>query len=143
MTDAGNGPRCSVGDVHFVIMGCGRVGATLARSLSERGYDVAVIDMDPTSFRRLGTGFEGRTVTGFANVEEDFADDAVRRLGLLPADGHVMPWRIEDRLRALGANYVQAGLWRGFAVRDGNLVTGQQNFSGAETARAVIAALGG
>lgn len=86
---------------------------------------------------------EGRTVTGFANVEEDFADDAVRRLGLLPADGHVMPWRIEDRLRALGANYVQAGLWRGFAVRDGNLVTGQQNFSGAETARAVIAALGG
>ena len=86
---------------------------------------------------------EGRTVTGFANVEEDFADDAVRRLGLLPADGHVMPWRIEDRLRALGANYVQAGLWRGFAVRDGNLVTGQQNFFGGETARAVIAALGG
>jgi putative intracellular protease/amidase len=37
---------------------------------------------------------------------------------------------------------VQAGLWRGFAVRDGNLITGQQNFSGAETARAVIAALG-
>jgi putative intracellular protease/amidase len=85
---------------------------------------------------------KGRTVTGFANVEEDFADNAVWSYGLLPRDKHVMPWRIEDRLKALGANYVQAGLWRSFAVRDGNLVTGQQNFSGAETARLVIEALG-
>ena len=53
-----------------------------------------------------------------------------------------MPWRIEDELNKLGANYVQAGLWRGFAIRDGNLITGQQNFSGAETAKTVIAALG-
>ncbi len=45
-------------------MGCGRVGATLARTLSERQFDVAVIDMDPTAFRRLGTSFEGQTVTG-------------------------------------------------------------------------------
>jgi putative intracellular protease/amidase len=50
--------------------------------------------------------------------------------------------RIEDRLKAAGANYVQAGLWRGFAIRDGNLVTGQQNFSGSETAEKVIQALG-
>ncbi|MFY7857673.1 MAG: type 1 glutamine amidotransferase domain-containing protein [Rubrivivax sp.] len=84
----------------------------------------------------------GRTVTGFANGEEDFADEAVWGYGLLPRGTHVMPWRIEDRLKALGANYVQAGPWRGFAVRDGNLVTGQQNFSGAETARLVIEALG-
>jgi putative intracellular protease/amidase len=53
-----------------------------------------------------------------------------------------MPWRIENELKTLGANFVQAGLWRSFAVRDGNLVTGQQNFSGAETARLVIEALG-
>lgn len=85
---------------------------------------------------------KGKTVTGFANVEEDFADEAVWHLGLLPRDKHVMPWRIEDELARLGANYVQAGLWRSFAVRDGNLVTGQQNFSGAETARLVIEALG-
>lgn len=85
---------------------------------------------------------KGRTVTGFANVEEDFADHAVWGVGLLPRDKHVMPWRIEDRLKALGANYVQAGLWRSFAVRDGNLITGQQNFSGEATARLVIAALG-
>ncbi len=85
---------------------------------------------------------KGRTVTGFANVEEDFADNAVWDYGLLPRGTHVMPWRIEDRLKQIGANYVQAGLWRGFAVRDGNLVTGQQNFSGAETAALVIEALG-
>lgn len=84
----------------------------------------------------------GRTVTGFANEEEDFADRAVWDAGALSRDRHLMPWRIEDELKALGANYVQAGLWRSFAVRDGNLVTGQQNFSGAETARAVIEALG-
>jgi putative intracellular protease/amidase len=84
----------------------------------------------------------GKTVTGFANVEEDFADDAVWSMGLLARDKHVMPWRIENELKKLGANYVQSGLWRGFAVRDGNLITGQQNFSGAETAEMVIRALG-
>jgi len=97
------------------------------------------------AFARLPNGeylAKGKTVTGFANVEEDFADTAVWGMNLLPRDKHVMPWRIEDRLKALGANYVQAGLWRGFAVRDGNLITGQQNFSGAETAAAVIRALG-
>lgn len=85
---------------------------------------------------------QGRTVTGFANVEEDFADQACWTYGLLPQGQHVMPWRIEDRLKALGANYVQGGLWRSFAVRDGNLVTGQQNFSGRATAELVIEAVG-
>jgi putative intracellular protease/amidase len=97
------------------------------------------------AFAKLPNGeylAKGKTVTGFANVEEDFADNAVWSMKLLPRDKHVMPWRIEDKLKALGANYVQAGLWRGFAVRDGNLITGQQNFSGAETAEAVIKALG-
>lgn len=84
----------------------------------------------------------GKTVTGFANVEEDFADNAVWGMGLLPKDKHVMPWRIETELKNLGANYVQAGLWKSFAIRDGNLVTGQQNFSGAETAALMVQALG-
>ena len=85
---------------------------------------------------------KGKTVTGFANVEEDFADQATWDSGALPAGTHVMPWRIEDELKALGANYVQAGLWKGFAIRDGNLITGQQNFSGAETARLLVQTLG-
>jgi putative intracellular protease/amidase len=85
---------------------------------------------------------KGKTVTGFANVEEDFADNAVWSYNMLPRGKHVMPWRIEDALREKGANFIQAGTWRAFAVRDGNLVTGQQNFSGSETARLVIETLG-
>ncbi len=85
---------------------------------------------------------KGKTVTGFANVEEDFADNAVWGMGALPRDKHLMPWRIEDELNKLGANFIHAGLWRGFAVRDGNLITGQQNFSGTETAQLVIDTLG-
>jgi len=61
---------------------------------------------------------------------------------LLPRDKHLMPWRIEDELRRLGANYVRAGMWQSFAIRDGNLITGQQNFSGTETAELVIETLG-
>lgn len=85
---------------------------------------------------------KGKTVTGFANIEEDFADNAVWQYNLLPKGQHIMPWRIEDAMKEIGANYVQYGLWKSFAVRDGNLITGQQNFSGAETARKVIEALG-
>ena len=80
-------------------------------------------------YARLSNGeplVTGKTVTGFANVEEDFADESMWEAGVLPTGTHVMPWRIEGELRALGANYIQAGLWKGFAVRDGNLITGQQ-----------------
>jgi putative intracellular protease/amidase len=113
----------------------------------ERGKVAAVLCHGAALLRytRLSSGeplVKGKTVTGFANVEEDFADNAVWEMGALSRDKHVMPWRIEDELKKLGANYIQAGLWRAFAVRDGNLVTGQQNFSGGETARKVIEALG-
>jgi trk system potassium uptake protein TrkA len=50
--------------VHIVIMGCGRVGSTLAHSLEARGHSVAVIDASPEAFRRLGSDFAGLTVTG-------------------------------------------------------------------------------
>jgi len=50
--------------VHFVIMGCGRVGASLARALERSGHDVAIIDQDESAFRRLGSEFGGRRVTG-------------------------------------------------------------------------------
>jgi trk system potassium uptake protein len=51
--------------VHFVIMGCGRVGSTLAHSLEDRGHTVAVIDTNPEAFRRLGPSFSGERVPGF------------------------------------------------------------------------------
>jgi putative intracellular protease/amidase len=77
---------------------------------------------------------EGKTMTGFANVEEEAADAAVGQ--------KVMPWHIEDAAKERGANYVQGGLWRAFAVQDGPLITGQQQYSGREVAKLVIEALG-
>jgi putative intracellular protease/amidase len=77
---------------------------------------------------------EGKTVTGFANAEEDFSDAFVGQ--------KVMPWRVEDVLKERGANYVQGGLFKAFAVRDGRLITGQQQYSGRKVAQMVIEALG-
>lgn len=71
---------------HFVIMGCGRVGATLAHTLEDAGHSVAIIDQDDRAFRRLRSGFAGRKVTGVgfdrdtlkqAGVEEAYAFAAV------------------------------------------------------------------
>jgi len=50
--------------VHIVIMGCGRVGSTLAHILEDRGYSIAIIDRDPEAFRRLRSAFKGEKVTG-------------------------------------------------------------------------------
>jgi putative intracellular protease/amidase len=76
----------------------------------------------------------GRTLTGFSNAEEDEAD---RLTG-----ARVMPWRIQDVATERGANYVYGGLWKPFAVRDGRLITGQQQYSGRKTAELVVEALG-
>lgn len=50
--------------MHFVVMGCGRVGASLATNLDAKGHSVAVVDQDSSAFLRLGSGFGGITVTG-------------------------------------------------------------------------------
>ncbi len=87
---------------------------------------------------RLSSGdllVAGRTWTGFANSEEDFADSFVGK--------PIQPFRIEDRARAIpGTNFIVQSRFKDFAVRDGNLITGQQQFSGAAAARLVVEALG-
>jgi trk system potassium uptake protein len=50
--------------VHIVIMGCGRVGSTLAHILEDRDNTVAIIDRDPEAFRRLRSSFKGDRITG-------------------------------------------------------------------------------
>jgi trk system potassium uptake protein len=50
--------------VHIVIMGCGRVGSTIAHILEDQGHSVAIIDQDPDAFRRLHGHFKGQRVTG-------------------------------------------------------------------------------
>ncbi|MGD6980467.1 MULTISPECIES: potassium channel family protein [Citricoccus] len=49
---------------HYVIMGCGRVGSSLALTLERAGHSVAVVDQDEHAFRRLGRHFGGQRVTG-------------------------------------------------------------------------------
>jgi trk system potassium uptake protein len=50
--------------VHIVIMGCGRVGSSVAHTLEDQGHSVAIIDQDPEAFRKLRSGFKGTKVTG-------------------------------------------------------------------------------
>lgn len=87
---------------------------------------------------RLGNGdllVKGKTWTGFANSEEQFADNFVGK--------RIQPFWIEDEAKKLeGTNFIVDQMFREFTVRDGLLVTGQQQFSGAAAARLVIEALG-
>ena len=78
---------------------------------------------------------EGKTWTGFANSEEKFADEFVGK--------RIQPFWIEDEARKLeNTNFIVLGRFKAHATRDGNLITGQQQYSGAAVARLVIEALG-
>lgn len=87
---------------------------------------------------RLSNGdllVKGRTWTGFANSEEAYADAWVGK--------KIQPFWIEDEARRIeGTSFVVNGMFKPFAVRDGNLITGQQQFSGSAAAAMVIEALG-
>ncbi|RJF44865.1 TrkA family potassium uptake protein [Actinomyces sp. 2119] len=63
--------------MHFVIMGCGRVGATLAARLDRTGHSVSVIDRSADAFRRLPSDFSGRKVKGIG-----FDRDALNQAGI-------------------------------------------------------------
>lgn len=77
----------------------------------------------------------GKTWTGFANSEEKFADEFVGR--------RMQPFWIEDEARKLpDTNFIVSGRFKAHAVRDGNLITGQQQYSGTAAARLMIEALG-
>jgi len=67
--------------VHIVIMGCGRVGSTIAHILEDQGHLVAVIDQDAEAFRRLRSGFKGSKITGVG-----FDRDVLIEAGIERAD---------------------------------------------------------
>lgn len=78
---------------------------------------------------------DGKTWTGFANSEEQFADNFV---GI-----KIQPFWIEDEAKKIhNTNFIVNGMFKQFAVRDGRLITGQQQYSGGVTAKLVIEALG-
>lgn len=63
--------------MHAIIVGCGRVGSTVARELDANGHDVVVIDRKASAFRRLGETFGGRTITGIG-----FDRDVLKSAGI-------------------------------------------------------------
>ena len=71
--------------MHVVILGCGRVGATLALMLEADGHSVAVIDRDRESFRRLGQEFRGKTILGMGIDEDVLKKAGIERAGAFAA----------------------------------------------------------
>ena len=77
---------------------------------------------------------QGRTWTGFANAEEQFADQAVGQ--------KIQPYWIEEEARKLeNTTFKVAAPYSSYAIEDGNLITGQQQNSGAAVARMVVVQL--
>lgn len=67
--------------MYIIIVGCGRVGSELANLLQNEGHDVVIIDKDPNSFRRLGSTFNGVTLTG-----SGFDIELLKEAGIEKAD---------------------------------------------------------
>ncbi len=77
----------------------------------------------------------GKTWTGFADSEEEYADTF--------AGQKIQPFRIEDEAKGMeGTNFIVDSRFKAHAVRDGNLITGQQQYSGTVAARLMVEALG-
>jgi putative intracellular protease/amidase len=96
---------------------------------------VALVCHAPGALRHVKTAtgrplVEGRKVTGFANSEEE-------AVGLTD----VVPFLVEDELKAKGGIYSRGPDWGSYAVQDGLLITGQNPGSSAETARMLMGAL--
>jgi len=78
---------------------------------------------------------DGKTWTGFADSEEKYADEFVGK--------RIQPFWIEQEARKMkGTNFMVDSRFKAHAIRDSNLITGQQQYSGAAVARLVIEALG-
>jgi putative intracellular protease/amidase len=113
---------------------------TLVASLYEAGKVTAVVCHATCVLlkTRLADGrllVEGKTWTGFADAEERYADEFVGQA--------IQPFWIEDEAKKLeNTNFIVNGRFKPYAVRDGNLITGQQQYSGGAAARLMIEALG-
>jgi putative intracellular protease/amidase len=117
----------------------GALHSFVARHYESGGITAAVCHGTCVLLRtRLSDGtllVAGKTWSGFANAEERYAESA--------AGQKIQPFWIEDEARKIpGTNFITAGLLAEFAVRDGNLITGQQQVSSAAAARKVVEALG-
>ncbi|MEC3980257.1 potassium channel family protein [Amycolatopsis sp. H20-H5] len=71
--------------MHVVIMGCGRVGASVAAALGRLGHEVAVIDKSQQAFRRLGSDFRGQQVVGVGFDRQVLIEAGIERAGAFAA----------------------------------------------------------
>ncbi|WP_158891921.1 potassium channel family protein [Amycolatopsis anabasis] len=71
--------------MHVVIMGCGRVGTSLAAALGRLGHEVAVVDKNPQAFRRLGSDFHGRQVVGVGFDRQVLIEAGIEQAGAFAA----------------------------------------------------------
>jgi trk system potassium uptake protein TrkA len=78
--------------MNVVIMGCGRVGATLASMLSEDGHDVTILDVRPDAFRRLPLDFRGKRQIG-----NGIDQDVLARIGVRDADAFIAVTQGDNR----------------------------------------------
>ena len=99
------------------------------------GKPVALVCHAPGVLRHVKTPtgrplVEGKKVTGFANSEEE-------AVGLTD----VVPFLVEDELKAMGGIYSRGPDWGSYAIEDGLLITGQNPGSSPATARLLLDAL--
>jgi trk system potassium uptake protein TrkA len=89
--------------MYVIIMGCGRVGARLARLLSDAGHEVLVLDVNSHAFWRLGSDFKGRTMVG-----NGIDQDVLRRAGIERADAFAAVTQGDNRniMAAQMAKYI-------------------------------------
>jgi trk system potassium uptake protein TrkA len=71
--------------VHVVIMGCGRVGSTLAATLEKLDHTVAVIDKDSNAFERLAHDYKGLSVLGFGFDRDTLREAGIEKAGAFAA----------------------------------------------------------
>lgn len=78
--------------MNVIILGCGRVGSTLARRLYHDGHNVTVIDLTSEAFRRLGSKFRGQRVVG-----NGLDRDVLERAGIKSCDVFVSVTQGDNR----------------------------------------------
>ncbi|MBV8081728.1 MAG: TrkA family potassium uptake protein [Candidatus Eremiobacteraeota bacterium] len=76
----------------YLIVGCGRVGSTLAKRLAHAGHDVTVVDEVSSAFKRLGRDFPGKMVLG-TGIDVD----VLSRAGIEQADGFAICTQGDNR----------------------------------------------
>lgn len=109
-----------------------RNSIALIETMYACGKPIAAVCHAPAVLRHTKTPdgsllINGKAVTGFSNTEE-----AAVQLT------HVVPFLLEDELKANGANYSKVEDWHPYAITDGNLITGQNPASSASVAKAVL-----